>query len=103
MEKTFHHDVAHDLGREAARQRMEEGLPQLLAMLPGGAARHHWTGDTMFLDYEAFGQRASAQLEVFDDRVSVTVTVGGVLAAMGEGLAKLFGKGTQQMLADRRK
>ncbi|MGB3722251.1 MAG: polyhydroxyalkanoic acid system family protein, partial [Pacificimonas sp.] len=81
-EQTFTEDVPHQLGREAAKQRIGEGLPKLLAMLPGGKAVHHWTGDTMFLDYRALGQSASAQLEIMDDRVRVTVTLTGILAAM---------------------
>ena len=102
MEKTFEQDVPHRLGRDAARQRLAEGLPRLLEMMPGGEARHHWVGDTMFLDYSAFGQSAAAELEVFEDRVRVKVTVTGLLAAMGDKLARLFGKGTRDLLEDKR-
>ena len=102
MEKTFTRDVPHQLGREEARRRVADGLPRLVEMLPGGNANHRWTGDTMFLDYGAFGQSASAQLEVLDDRVRVSITVRGLLAAMGDRLADLFGRGTRQLLDHKR-
>lgn len=101
MEKSFTQTVAHSLGREKARRQLDEGLPQLLALLPGGRTEHRWSGDTMFLDYSALGQSATAELTVFDESVVVTITVRGVLAAMGDRIATLFGRGTRQLLEDR--
>lgn len=103
MEKSFTQTVSHSLGREKARQQLDEGLPQLLDLLPGGRSQHHWTGDTMFLEYAALGQSASAQLEVFEDNVVITITVRGFLAAMGDRLAELFGRGTRQLLEHKKR
>lgn len=103
MAETFTEDVPHSLGREAAKQRIGEGLPKLLEMLPGGKAAHHWTGDTMFLDYRALGQSAAAEIEIMDDRVRVTVTLTGILAAMGAKVASLMGRGTRELLDDKSK
>ncbi|MHB9878610.1 polyhydroxyalkanoic acid system family protein [Pacificimonas sp. ICDLI1SI03] len=102
-EQTFSEEVPHSLGREEARRRMADGLPQLLEMLPGGKAEHHWAGDTMFLSYSALGQSADAQLEVFDDKVRVSVRLTGLLAAMGDKISRLMGRGTRELLEDKSK
>lgn len=102
-EQSFTEDVPHSLGRAEAKRRIGEGLPKLLQMLPGGKAQHHWTGDTMFLDYRALGQSAAAQIEILDDRVRVTVRLTGILAAMGAKVAQLMGRGTRELLEDKSK
>ena len=103
MEKTFQQDVPHKLGKTEAKRRMEDGLPKLLSMLPGGRADHHWEGDAMLMDYAALGQSASARMEVLEDRVLVTITLGGMLAAMGDKIAGMLGRGTRDMLEDKRR
>lgn len=103
MEKTFQQDVPHKLGKIEAKRRMEEGLPRLLSMLPGGRADHRWEGDAMLMDYAALGQSASARMEVLEDRVLVTITLGGMLAAMGDKIAGMLGRGTRDMLEDKRR
>jgi hypothetical protein len=90
------------LGREEAKRKLGEGLPDLLNMMPGGDSQHRWDGDTMFLDYSALGQSASAVLDVREDHVLVSITVRGFLAAMGDKLAALFGRGTKDLLEDKR-
>lgn len=102
MEKQFSQDVPHSLGREEAKRRMDEGLPKLLAMLPGGRVQHRWTGDTMFLEVSALGQDVDAAMEVLDDRVHLDVRMRGLLAAMGDKIAGLFRRGTAEMLEDKR-
>ncbi|MBZ6379104.1 MULTISPECIES: polyhydroxyalkanoic acid system family protein [Pacificimonas] len=101
MERTFTQSVRHGLGREEAKRKLEEGLPNLLGLLPGGESRHQWDGDTMLLDYSALGQSASARLQVDDAEVVVTITVRGVLAAMGDKLSQMFGRGTKALLEDK--
>ena len=101
-EHSFTETVPHRLGKEAARERLEAGLPKLLQMLPGGNVRHHWTGDTMFLDVRALGQGCQAAIEVFDDHVRLDVTLSGLLATMGSKLSALFRRGTSELLEDKR-
>jgi hypothetical protein len=102
MEKTFQQEVPHTLGKVEAKRRMDDGLPKLLSMLPGGRADHPWDGDAMLMDYAALGQSASARMEVLEDRVLVTIALGGMLAAMGEKIAGMLGRGTREMLDDKR-
>ncbi|MBV7256395.1 polyhydroxyalkanoic acid system family protein [Pacificimonas sp. WHA3] len=101
MEETFTEEIAHTLGRQEARRRISDSLPGYLEMLPGGKAHHHWTGDTMFLNYSALGQTADAQLEVMDDRIRVTVRLTGLLAAMGSKISAMLGRGAKELLEDK--
>ncbi|MGB7405451.1 MAG: polyhydroxyalkanoic acid system family protein [Pacificimonas sp.] len=103
MEKTFTQEVAHGTTREEAKEKLQTRLPELLEMLPGGEVEDHWVGDTMLLDYRALGQQASAQLQVLDDRVVVSVTVSGFLAAMGDKIGGILGRGTKTLLEDKSK
>lgn len=101
-EHSFSQDVAHDLGRAEAKRRMAEGLPSLLAMLPGGDVEHHWIEDTMFLRVDALGQGVDARIEVLDTHVHLDVRLRGLLAAMGEKMSGLLGRGTRTLLEDKR-
>lgn len=78
-------DIPHELGRVAARERLEQGIGQVAAAVPGGSLRsHHWEGDTLTFEIEAMGQRMGAKLEVFDTRIHAIVNLPPLAALFAE-------------------
>jgi Putative polyhydroxyalkanoic acid system protein (PHA_gran_rgn) len=90
-------DIPHQLGRAAARERIEKGVGQLAQVIPGGVLNsHEWDGDTLTFVVEAMGQRVAARLDVLDTRVHAIIDLpawAGLLA--GRVKSKLLGAGTK--------
>jgi hypothetical protein len=89
-------DVPHELGRVAAREKLEKGVGQVAAAVPGGSLKsHHWEGDTLIFEIEAMGQRVGAKLEVFDTRIHAIVNLPPLAALFAEKIkTKLSQVGT---------
>ena len=93
-------DIPHQLGKAAARARMDAGIGKLAGFVPGGTvSEHRWEGDTMVVAVSAFGQRVSSRMEVFDSHVHAVFElppllqpfadkIRGKLAKDGAGLLK---------------
>lgn len=90
-------DIPHKLGRIQARDRIEKGVGQLAAIVPGGTVKdQRWDGDALAFRLEALGQSVSTRVEVFDDRVRAIVDLPPMLAMIsGKIRDKLLGTGTK--------
>lgn len=90
-------DIPHELGRVAAREKLEKGVGQVAAAVPGGSVRsHHWEGDTLIFEIEAMGQRVGSKLEVFDTRIHAIVDLPPLAALFAEKIkTKLSQVGTK--------
>ena len=69
-------DLPHKLGAEEARRRIERNVGKLSDNIPGGAqVGSRWTGDRLDLDVGAMGQQISAQIDIQETVVRMTVNL----------------------------
>lgn len=90
-------DIPHKLGRAQARQRIDQGVSQIAAILPGGKlVAHFWEGDTLNFSVEAVGQRLAAKIDVHETHVHAVLDLPPIVALFAEKIkAKLLGVGTK--------
>ncbi|MEM9169355.1 MAG: polyhydroxyalkanoic acid system family protein [Pseudomonadota bacterium] len=81
--------IAHDLGLEEARRRIQEGSSKLRDGFPSGLARveEEWTGD----DQMRFAARGlvgsvSGVIDVFPQHVRIEVVLPNLLASVAEAI-----------------
>lgn len=73
-------DLPHQLGKEAARARVDAKIGKLAGHIPGGAdVTHRWEGDTMHFTVAAMGQRVASRLTVFADRLHAEIDLPAML------------------------
>ena len=97
--------IPHQLSREEARRRIEEGFGRLRTQMTGGigsmlACTERWEGDRLHFDAGMLGQKMSGRLDVADDSVRIEVDLPAMLAAVAERIVgklkdegqKLLGK-----------
>ncbi len=92
-------DVPHELGKAAARERLDQGIGKIGAMIPGGGqVKHDWEGNTMAFTLTAMGQTMRCTATVFDAHVHAIVDLppmlglfaGKIREALAHGLPKLL-------------
>jgi hypothetical protein len=88
--------INHDLGRQAAVDRIRGGFAQLTGTLGAAASiNQRWEGDTMHFDAKALGQVATGRLDVFDKEVRIELQLSGLLGTMAGAIAsRMKQKGT---------
>lgn len=73
-------DIAHSLGRDGVRARLDGGVGKIGQLIPGGAGvTHRWEGDTMHFTVSAMGQQIASTATIFDDKVHAVVDLPGFL------------------------
>ena len=84
--------VPHELGKAAARRRLDDALERVRATLGDKltAVDGRWTGDRLDLQLRALGQGITAALDVADDRVRVEVRLPWMLAILAEKAKSLI-------------
>ena len=89
MAKPVRVTISHDLGREAARARIDGGIDRLLNSMAGGmlAFDRRWTGDTMTFDAKAMGQTVDGSVAVHESSVDIEVRLPIFLAGMADKIA----------------
>nr|WP_310522966.1 polyhydroxyalkanoic acid system family protein [Polymorphobacter sp.] len=96
-------DIPHQLGREAAKQRLRDQVGELAGHIPGGMAdvQSTWpSADRMVIEIMAMGQRVTATLDVEDHIVRATFVLPGLLSFMGGAIeAAVRRKGGQVLLS----
>lgn len=84
-------DIPHQLGRAAARERLDKGVNKLTSFVPGSTVtEHYWNGDTLAFTVQAMGQRIAAKLDVFDDRVRAVLDLPPMLAMLATKAKELL-------------
>lgn len=92
-------DIPHQLGKEAAHARVENGFKGIADLIPGGrVTQHRWTGDTLEFTVEGMGQRIATRLEVFADKVHAAVDLPPLLSLFAEPLRAKLAKEAPKML-----
>ncbi len=94
-------DIPHNLGREAAKARLNANIGRLGDHIPGGLAAlaATWPGpDRMLIELEAMGQRLTVTLDVGDTNVRASFTLPGMLAFMADAITAGVRRGGSQLL-----
>ena len=89
MAKPVSITISHDLGREAALNRLRGGVDRIrdrLGMVKMHLAEERWEGDTLHFGVGALGHTVHGRVEVEDSLVRVEVTLPWMLAVFAEKL-----------------
>jgi hypothetical protein len=100
MPKPLAMTISHQLGREEAKRRLQNGVGQIRAQLVPftTAVDHYWTDDRLTFHMTALGQRVAGHIDVLDDVVRVELQLPGVLGWIGERIGRRIQKQTALML-----
>jgi len=92
--------VSHRLGKAEAGRRLKEGLARTNGQLGGMIAidQETWQGDVLRFRMRAFGQAASASIEVLEDALRIEVSLPWLLAKAAERLLPILRKETTRLL-----
>jgi hypothetical protein len=92
--------IPHQLGRAAARDRLEKGLSQLKARFGDKVTSvdERWTGDHLDLAIKALSQSVSATLDVAETEVRVEVQLPWLLATIAEKAKRYIEREGQLLL-----
>lgn len=92
--------IPHQLGRAAARQRIETGFSRLASQLPGGASLsdQRWDGDQLAFRITALGQNVSGIVEVQDSTVTMDIELAGLLGQIAGAFKDRLQKAGQLLL-----
>ena len=104
MSKPITVSIPHQLGRQEARRRIEEGFARLGEQLGGGLGQVHksWVGDQMQFAAKVMGQAITGRLDVLDQAVTIQVELPSLLAMVaGKIKGRLQREG--QLLLENRK
>ncbi|KFC63625.1 DNA polymerase IV [Bosea sp. LC85] len=89
MAKPVSITVSHDLGREAARERLRSGIDRIrdkLGMVKMQLVEESWDGNTVQFGVAALGYTVRGKLEVEETLVRIEVMLPWVLAVFAEKL-----------------
>jgi putative polyhydroxyalkanoate system protein len=83
--------ISHELGKNAAKSRIDNGFQEVGDRLGFGLTiNQRWQSDTMHFDARAMGQTIEGTLEVHEANVVITIVLPMLLAGMAETIkAKL--------------
>ena len=82
-------NIPHQLGAEAARQRIASGFARSVGSVPGGAMiklNERWEGNRMIFEARALGQTVSGFVDVAETVVTLTVSLPPLLASFADKL-----------------
>jgi len=97
-------DLPHRLGAAEAKRRIGANIGSLTGHLPSGAqVRSAWEGDTMKLGIGVMGQEVSADIDVRENVVRLTVNLPPALAFFGKAIEAGLRRGAPDLLEDRTK
>ena len=103
MAKTITVDIPHDLGAAEARRRLEAGLAQLGAQIPGGLSqlRQEWTGDVLTFSAAVMNQAIAGKVEVKDKIATLHLDLPGLLGMLAGKIKGQVQKEGQLLLTKR--
>ena len=100
MSKPLIVEVPHQLGRDEAKRRLEEGVGRLKAAFGHKvtSVEERWTENHLDVSIRAMGQGITAALDVQADRVRVEVQLPWMLAMLAEKAKGFIAKEGQLLL-----
>lgn len=91
MPKTITITLAHDLGKDEARRRVEAGFDRLKSAIAGDAIarfERNWESEyRLAFNGRGLGQSATGFIDVFPQHVRITATVPTLLGSLAEIVA----------------
>jgi hypothetical protein len=92
--------IPHDLGKEEAKRRIQNGLPKLQQHIPGGGTMDaEWPADYgLALVIGAMGQKIPVRLDIEDDVINGDVEVPLFLKMMSGQIAEFVKTSAEKML-----
>ncbi|WP_278391558.1 polyhydroxyalkanoic acid system family protein [Sphingobium yanoikuyae] len=93
-------DIPHQLGREEAKRRVEQGLPKLEQHIPGGGTMTAtWPSDyALDMEISAMAQTIPVKLLIEEDKVHGTVSIPMFLKMMSGPISDFIKTSAQKML-----
>jgi len=82
-------NIPHNLGKDEARRRIEDGFGRMRQQMTGGltgmvAFQERWEGDRLHFEGGVLGQKMTGRLDVFADSVQLQLDLPEILAALAE-------------------
>lgn len=86
--------IPHNLGKDEARRRIEEGFGRMRQQMTSGIGammsfNERWEGDRLHFEGGGLGQKMTGRLDVRADAVQIELDLPEILAALAE---KITGK-----------
>ena len=103
MAKSITISIPHELGADEARKRLESGLSQLGAQVPGGLSdlKQSWAGDRLTFSAAVMGQRIAGHLDVLPASVNMDLELPGLLGMLAGKIQGALRKEGQLLLTKR--
>ena len=101
MAKPMVVEIPHELGRDEARRRIDEGTTRVREALgKSGIAINtlNWTGDRLDYSVTALAQTVDGQIDVGQDVVRVEVRMPLLLSMFAQMIQKIVGKEGNKLL-----
>jgi Putative polyhydroxyalkanoic acid system protein (PHA_gran_rgn) len=80
--------IAHELGKDEARNRVRDGFEKLKSQMTGGLMfkfSEEWSSeDTLTFDAKGLGQNITGQIDIFPSHVRIEVVLPSLLATIAE-------------------
>ena len=102
MERPIDVTLPHQLGKEAAKQRLAGNIHKLGEHIPGGAAEvsSNWVGDTLNLTVSAMGAAVEAVITVEERLVRCHIMLPGMLALFARPIEAMLKSRGPELLED---
>jgi hypothetical protein len=99
-------NLPHSLGKDEARQRIEQGFGRMRQQMTGGlgamlAFQERWEGDRLHFEATSLGQKLTGRLDVSADAVDIEVDLPELLAALADRIKGTLTKEGQKLLEQR--
>lgn len=101
MAKPLIVEIPHDLGRDEAKRRLEQGSGKAKAAAEKGGIRVErmdWAGDTLNFAAGALGQKLDGQVDVLPDHVRMEIRLPLLLGVFTEKVRALLNKEGAKLL-----
>lgn len=101
MSKPLIMEIPHELGRDEAKRRLEEGTEKGRVFLEKSGIRIEtlaWTGDRLDFAVSTLGQKVDGQIDVNPDTVRLEVRLPLLLSFFAEKLQKIVGNEGTKLL-----
>jgi hypothetical protein len=96
-------NLPHNLGKDEARGRIEDGFGRLRTQMTGGLSgmvsfNERWEGDRLHFEGSGLGQKITGRLDVTADSVQIQIDLPEFLAAIADRIAGTLKREGQKLL-----
>ncbi|REK12334.1 MAG: hypothetical protein DWQ37_12280 [Planctomycetota bacterium] len=95
--------IPHDLGKDEARRRIDEGFGKLQSQMAGGmlglvSFEQHWDGDRLNFTGAGLAQTIRGRIDILPESVRLEVDLPELLAALADRITGRLQQETQKLL-----